>query len=98
MQGEVINGLIGSNAERPSFKISPNPGKDQIKLEYDLEGSKGGTVSIFSLTGQLLKEVRIGPAFKFINLNISGLKAGTYIARIVSDEGFQLSEKFVKVE
>ena len=97
-EGEIITGLVGFESGTSGFKISPNPSRDQIKLEYDLEENKEGTVTLFSQTGQIVKEVRLGPAFDFIYLNISDLEQGTYIARILSADGFQLSEKFVKVK
>lgn len=45
-----------------------------------------------------MKEMMLGRAFDFIQLNISDLEQGTYIARITTDDGFELSEKFVKVD
>ncbi|MFT6996612.1 MAG: hypothetical protein ACJAQ4_000353 [Cryomorphaceae bacterium] len=45
-----------------------------------------------------MKEMMLGQAFNFIRLNISDLEQGTYIARITTDDGFELSEKFVKVD
>lgn len=96
-EGNILGGRPGQ-AGRAGFSIFPNPGKDQIRLEYDLQGHPEGLLSVYSTTGQLVKEARLGPTFKSILLDISGFKHGTYIARISSKDGFQLSEKFVKVE
>ncbi len=96
-EGNILGGRP-AQAGRSGFSIFPNPGKGQIRLEYDLLGNPEGMLSVFSTSGQLVKEARLGPDFESILLDISQLKAGTYVARITSKDGFQLSEKFVKVE
>ncbi len=95
--GSIISGIIeqGSNT---GFDIYPNPARETIRFEYDLQGHQKANLQLFNTSGQLMKELMLGQAFDFIRLNISDLEQGTYIARITTDDGFELSEKFIKVD
>jgi len=95
--GTLITGIM-EQQNSSGFDVYPNPARETIKFEYDLQGYKKANLQVFNTSGQLIKEMMLGQAFDFIRLNISDLEQGTYIARITTDDGFELSEKFVKVE
>jgi len=97
MDGTVITGIM-EQGNNNGFDAYPNPAREIIKFEYDLQGHKKANLQLFNTSGQLMKEMMLGQAFDFIRLNISDLEQGTYIARITTDDGFELSEKFVKVD
>lgn len=97
MNGELTTGRPELSG-RSGFSLYPNPGKDQIKIEYDLNGQRHGLLTVYNMSGQQMKQAELGPAFHNILLDISSLSAGSYIARITTDDGSQLSEKFLKVE
>jgi hypothetical protein len=95
--GSIISGIITA-PNNAGFSAYPNPANEIIKFEYDLQGHKMANLQIFNISGQLMKEMMPGQAFDFIQLNISGLEQGTRTARITTEDGFALSEKFVKVD
>ncbi len=97
MNGEVTAGRPELSG-RSGFSLYPNPSKDQIKIEYDLDGQRHGLLTVYNTSGQQMKQVELGPAFQNVLLDISSLAAGSYIARITADDGSQLSEKFIKLE
>ncbi|MFT6353389.1 MAG: hypothetical protein ACJAXD_000368 [Cryomorphaceae bacterium] len=95
--GTILSGIFQQQGNN-GFDAYPNPAREIIKFEYDLQGHKKANLQLFNTSGQLMKEMMLGQAFNFIRLNISDLEQGTYIARITTDDGFELSEKFVKVD
>jgi len=95
--GSIISGIM-EHENHNGFDLYPNPAREVIKFEYDLQGYKKAKLQLFTTSGQLMKELMLGQAFDHIRLNISDLEQGTYIARITTDDGFELSEKFVKVD
>jgi hypothetical protein len=95
--GTILSGIVQQQGNN-GFDAYPNPAREIIKFEYDLQGHKKANLQLFNTSGQLMKEMMLGQAFNFIRLNISDLEQGTYIARITTDDGFELSEKFVKVD
>lgn len=94
--GSVISGIM-QQGSGGGFKIFPNPSADRIQLDYDLGGHSTGRVFLYGSTGSLVLEKRLGAAFDHIYLDISSLATGTYIAKITTDGGLVLTEKFVKV-
>ena len=95
--GTILSGIVQQQGNN-GFDAYPNPAREVIKFEYDLQGHKKANLQLFNTSGQLMKEMMLGQAFNFIRLNISDLEQGTYIAKITTDDGFELSEKFVKVD
>jgi photosystem II stability/assembly factor-like uncharacterized protein len=62
------------------FNIYPNPVQDIVNLDHlDFEVDN---LQIYSLTGQLIKEVAPNNS----QINLSGLAAGTYMLKIISDK------------
>ncbi len=94
--GSVISGIMppGSGG---GIKIFPNPSVDRIQMDYDLAGHTSGRVLLYNSAGSLVLEKRLGTAFDHIYLDISSLASGTYIAKITTDGGMVLTEKFVKI-
>lgn len=74
------------------LSISPNPAKDflNLKMKQDIDIS---TISIYNVLGQV---VQIIPNAKNTQtIDVSSLKTGNYIIKIVSDKGTS-SSKFIK--
>lgn len=67
---------------RLSLLIAPNPARSTINLFYDLSGEVQETsaLQVFSLTGQLLQQIRLAsaPGENNYQLDISELPKGTY--------------------
>ncbi len=95
--GSVIAGIMAP-AVNGGMRVFPNPSSERIQLDYDLEGHSTGRVFLYDTKGNLILEKRLGEAFDHILIDISRFASGTYIAKIVTNGGMVLTEKFVKVE
>jgi len=74
------------------FKIFPNPGYGSIHLDKETTDTDPACLKIFTISGQLLKEITMFDAAT--EFDISGLQSGTYIFRITSGD-FSYSMKYV---
>lgn len=72
------------------FTLSPVPAKDKLNITIK-QGVLISSVSIYNTLGQLI-QVNTNPTE---NIDISGLKTGSYFIKIISDKG-TASSKFVK--
>ncbi len=80
---EVV--AAGVNDVNSSVKVYPNPATDYIMLS-----TQANQVDIYSTTGQLIKSVQ-----NTNRVDVSSLQAGTYMARIYTDEGMVV-KPFIK--
>ena len=71
--------------------IYPNPSKGQLNI--NLESAKASEIAIYSITGQLVKQVN-GQGNK-INMDVSELNNGNYIITVAQDGNFA-RQQFVK--
>lgn len=67
------------------FSIFPNPFNNKIQVSSPIIKSNDGAIQIFSLEGKLLMEYKFTRGEEIISLNISGLKAGTLLCKVMSD-------------
>jgi len=65
-------------------QVYPNPVVDQMHISAE---SNIQEVKIYSLTGQLVQNLKLNG--KSANLNVSALKAGVYVAQIITEKGVQ---------
>ncbi|MEZ5009806.1 MAG: T9SS type A sorting domain-containing protein [Chitinophagales bacterium] len=70
--------------------VYPNPAKDFITIESNFENS---VVRVYALSGALVKEVNVES--KTGTIDVSELRAGTYIIQAESSEGVAIN-KFIK--
>ena len=94
--GSIISGMAPSDVAG-KMHLFPNPGSDRIQIDYDLKGHSTGRVFLYDTSGKVVYEQRLGHAFEHIFIDISALTSGTYIAKITTDGGLVLTEKFVKL-
>lgn len=72
------------------FSIAPNPVKNSLNIDTR-HGMAVSSISIYNTLGQLLQTVsNPGP-----DIDVSGLKAGSYFIKVISDKGSS-SGKFLK--
>ncbi len=69
--------------EIAEVNVYPNPASSQINVES--LGSKIDMVSIYNLSGQLIREINAGGA-NIITLDVNGFNQGMYLLRIITDE------------
>jgi hypothetical protein len=77
----------------------PNPAKDRLTIEYDLERTENIFVRIYNPIGQLIKSDLVNsPSGKNnIDLAVEGLEAGIYYYQLMIG-GQQVTQKFVVVK
>src|SRR5690554_2984911 len=65
--------------------VYPNPTKDQLTIDIQLEKEQTATFKVFNLNGQLLlKETLMKNKSK---ISMKGLAAGVYLYRIINEKG-----------
>lgn len=84
----VVN--VNELTERPSFMVYPNPAVQSITIQGD-DFPTEKNVSIYDISGRLVMQEKLSGE----TLNVSALKAGTYILEVNVD-GKRLQEQFVK--
>lgn len=67
-----------------TVQVYPNPVVNQLQISADANIRE---VKIYSLTGQLVQNQKCNE--KSVNLNVSALKSGVYVAQIITDKGIQ---------
>ncbi|MDD4847968.1 MAG: T9SS type A sorting domain-containing protein [Bacteroidales bacterium] len=74
-----------------SSNVYPNPAKDQIFVESEMV--ENGTIAIFNMVGQKIKEV--AQTSNKVAINVSELQTGVYFYTIFSDGQKMDSQRFV---
>src|SRR5690606_29979259 len=91
----VTNTGISDNLGNVNVQVYPNPANGSFNVK--VTGSKQEvTVTLYSLTGQqlLTEKVKAGETAKA--LNIKGIAAGTYLIKIASDKGAQVTRLVIE--
>lgn len=82
-----------------SFGLYPNPTRDgQVELVFDNAETSDYEVNVYSLTGQLVLNKKIGLSSQFAqtNLDVSALSSGTYIVQIQANNMQQTKKLIVQ--
>lgn len=77
-----VNSITRGTEPENIVKVYPNPVKDLLSIEKP----KPATTEILNIQGQLLKTLE--PGNTNTNLDVSGLPAGVYFVRIITDKEF----------
>jgi len=80
-----------ANMEHARFEVTPNPASNTISIDHN--GIKDGIVTLFDMTGRMIWQKELAAT---ANINIEGLAAGTYIARLVSSDSKIYTTRFSK--
>jgi hypothetical protein len=82
-----------------SGKIFPNPASKNYEVKYQLPlGFTHGNLTLFDLSGNLVKSYKVGSHFQSIKLNSSELSVGTYIYKLESDSGEVWTERLIVID
>lgn len=100
LPGELTPNLPvkGNGGNVGNVELYPNPASEQVNLQYDLSGNQTAQIKIYRATGHLQEQLRAGPDFDHIKLDVSGYKPGNYFYRIVVDRQIRDKGKFVVVD
>jgi hypothetical protein len=72
----------------------PNPAQSSVNLTYTLPEGNQGKLSVYDLSGKLLKTVSVDGTFPYVSLDVSNYKPATYVYK-VDCNGTTASNKFV---
>jgi hypothetical protein len=80
-----------------NFNVYPNPAKESLKLDFNINGTHDIKVSVFNMLGQSVMEANWtniqGTQHK--ELAINNLENGFYVVRLESN-GKQITKSFIK--
>ena len=89
--------VIGLGSESvlsiPKITIAPNPFINSIQISSNTEFSK---ITLFSISGNILRDVRINGAKSFTLSGIGNLSEGMYFVKVESENGKQTVKKVIK--
>jgi hypothetical protein len=89
-RGCIVREMASNVDGNRELIISPNPATDNLSVEIP-EIDQTVTVSIFDLSGQLVKSVEVVGGSKN-TLDIQALSKGMYVVHVVSKDGSSLNE------
>jgi hypothetical protein len=92
---EIIDG-INSKAINSNFKVYPNPVSGALFVQPRKSVDEGFTIEIFSMKGELVKTECVDGSTNIYQIDVSSLKTGIYILRMVSVSGNYSEEIIIK--
>jgi len=92
-----LTGIWDGQTGGTQLVLYPNPTNDGfVQFELD-EIESDGTIRLFNMNGQLVKEAPINQGETLQYVGVSDLPPGTYVLNIALEDGSIVSEKFVKL-
>ncbi len=86
---------VSVNNSKTSLKLMQNPVSNGVaNIRYI--NAKNGTISIYDLSGSLVKTVKVSKDNGDESISISGLSAGMYLIQLKSDQGVATEKMIVK--
>jgi trimeric autotransporter adhesin len=83
----------------PIFIIYPNPSTDHLSISYHLPASSDkAEIEIYDLSGGKIMTYTLNPLSNKMELDISALSSGIYIAAMVVDGKIRVREKLIVVK
>jgi hypothetical protein len=74
-------GNISKLMKVPGLKVSPNPAKDQLNIEW-LVKYTDASISMFDVNGKMVYEHKANPGFNSFNVNVSEFPRGIYYLKV----------------
>lgn len=72
-------GLSSGNAENFINRVYPNPSKNKITIDYSFpDDVRQAELFLYDANGKETRRLKIGPAFKSVQLDTDGMNAGVY--------------------
>ncbi len=85
---DVIRETVGE--PKNTFSFFPNPAKDNILINYALNGTKDAQLFVYQTDGKLVKKLLLKQGTSNINLSLVDLKAGQYVLKLIEiDQSIQ---------
>ena len=83
----------GSLNDETTFKAYPNPSNGLMQLDYVLNEGENGTLSVFSVVGQLLLQKQLDQSQSRLTIDMNSFGSGTYLLRVDVNGVPQLLQK-----
>ena len=77
-------------------RLFPNPSNDKVIINFNIpDNEKNLLLSIYTISGQFIKQINIESTDNSIQVNVSEFKPGVYLYRIHNDTFSTITNKFV---
>ena len=87
LPGHLVT-TISETSEQKWMKFPyPNPTKNVITLNYDLQAGKDGELLITDINGRIIRNIAIGPDFSSIKVFVGDFPDGLYLYQVVGGSG-----------
>ncbi len=81
----VPNSMEDQAEDSGGFSVYPNPSNGQMTLQHTTPFGSEGTVSLYSLVGERVYELRLQSSGSAVQLQLDGLSTGLYLLRVDVD-------------
>ena len=88
-------GIENSQAKAKVSNIYPNPARNTISLNYDLNGTQYAQLEIHNILGSLVKTIEIDETSGFLNIDVTDLNNGVYFYSFIVNNKVITSKKLV---
>jgi len=80
------------------IKLFPNPATNYLMIQYDLLGTQEASLELMSLTGQVVKRMKLDSEQQDARLEVADLAKGAYFARIKADGQTIKNQKIMVIQ
>ncbi len=84
--------------KKPEFNLYPNPNNGNMTLEYLIEGKESGLITIYDVSGRLVKQQTLNPENQIAIITAEELSAGAYYYIITIAESKVKSDKLIIIK
>jgi len=88
-------GIENAKAKAQVSNIYPNPARNTVSLNYDLNGAQYAQLEIHNILGSLVKTVEIDKTSGLLNIDVTDLNNGVYFYSFIVDDKVITSKKLV---
>ncbi len=81
----VPNSIEDQAEDNGRFSVYPNPNNGRMTLQHNLQFGSEGTVSLYSIVGERVYEMRLQSSGSAVQLQLDGLSTGLYLLRVDVD-------------
>ena len=88
-------GIENAQAKAKVSNIYPNPARNTISLNYDLNGAQYAQFEIYNILGSLVKTIEIEETSGLLNIDVTDLNNGVYFYSFIVNDKVITSKKLV---
>ncbi len=88
-------GIENTQAKAQVSNIYPNPARNTVSLNYDLNGAQHAQFEIYNILGSLVKTIEIDETSGLLNIDVTDLNNGVYFYSFIVNDKVITSKKLV---